>query len=60
LSTWSDNNGALGCSWLSSTDLRLIWIIDGASVVIAADGNDGPTMYSWWQQNGCAVSAESC
>jgi hypothetical protein len=25
-----------------------------------ADGSDGPTMYSWWQQNGCAVSAESC
>jgi Hsp70 protein len=60
LFTWSDNNGALGCSWLSSTDLRLIWIIDGASVVMLADGNDGPTMYSWWQQSGCAVSAESC
>jgi hypothetical protein len=51
LGTWTHNyvvSGLLGCAYETSTDFRMVWILDNVLIGVIADGTNGQAMYDWW------------
>jgi hypothetical protein len=52
LGTWTHNEvdaGMLGCTYTTSGGFRMVWVIDEALIGVIADGSNGSTMWTWWQ-----------
>jgi len=59
LGTWSHDEvtaGMLGCTYTTSGGFRMVWVVDGALIGIIADGTDGSSMYTWWENSAYVVS----
>ena len=49
--------GQLVCNPASTGGFQLAWSFDTASVVVLADGTDGPSLYQWWTGNAYLITS---